>query len=415
MVLIVKRIMKEIIIVGAGAAGLYAAGRLANTDTRVTVVEAMPRAGTKLLITGKGRCNVTNNCTAQEFLTNVRTGARFVTSAIYKLPPEQLMDELTQAGVSLKTERGNRVFPTSDRARDILNFLLEKASGAKILYGSGVKCIDTEDGRVVGVTLQNGRSLQAQAVLIATGGISYPGTGSTGDGYRLAQSVGHSIVKPAPYLIGLRSSDGDCKAMMGLSLKNVAVSLFVDDKRRYREQGEMLFTHFGVSGPLILSASCELPRNFKKAHISVDLKPALDEKTLEKRIAKDIAALGAKTAAHCLDALIPKSMIPIMLRRSGIDTTLKANQITKAQRRKLVELFKSLSFEITGTDKIEHAIVTDGGVDTKEVNPKDMQSKKAKGLYFAGEVLDIAAVTGGYNLHIAFATAAAAAEGFCAT
>ncbi len=402
--------MANIIIVGGGAAGLYAAGAANEKGHSVTVLEKMPGVGRKLLITGKGRCNVTNSCSPSDFLEKVKRGNKFLYSSLYRLTPNALMDRLSSEGLSLKVERGNRVFPSSDRSKDVLLTLLHMARGVTIKCDSEVERLLTSGNIVSGVELKDGTRLPADAVIIATGGLSYPGTGSTGDGYRMLKAVGHSVVPCRPSLVGLRSPESCCREMMGLSLKNVAVSLSVDDRYVFCEQGEMLFTHFGVSGPLILSASCELPKKFRSAFISIDFKPALDEKKLSDRIDNDIKALGAKTSAKSLDALLPKKLIPIMLHRWGVEPNIAANQITRDQRRKLVELLKDFRVKIDGTDSMEHAVITEGGISLDEVSPKTMESKIVGGLYIVGEILDVSAVTGGYNLHIAFCTANAAVE-----
>ncbi len=402
--------MANVIIIGGGAAGLFAAGLAHREGHNVTLLEKMPSVGRKLLITGKGRCNLTNNCTPDEFLNNVKCGKKFLYSSLYRLPPDRLMELFEQEGLSLKTERGNRVFPVSDRSKDVLDTMLRMCDGVKIWCDCDVAGLIVEDGSARGVELCNGEKLFADTVIIATGGLSYPGTGSTGDGHRILKSLGHRIEPTRPSLVGLRSPDKSCVDLMGLSLKNVSATLFVDDKQVFKEQGEMLFTHFGVSGPLILSASCELPQNYRHAYISIDFKPALNEQTLSARIDDDIKKLGAKSAGKTLDALLPKRLIPIMLSRWGIDCTLQANRITREQRRELVLLLKDFRVEINGTDGMKHAVITEGGVSLNEVSPKTMESKLVNNLYIIGELLDVSAVTGGFNLHIAFCTANAAAK-----
>ena len=398
--------MEDCIIIGAGAAGLFAAGAAVHAGKRVTVLEHMDAPGKKLLITGKGRCNVTNNCGPDEFLKNVRRNSRFLYSALNACPPAFVMELLEKGlGVPLKTERGRRVFPQSDRAQDVLDALLRWAKGARLRY-EGARELMLENGRCTGVRLQSGEALRAGAVLVATGGVSYPVTGSTGDGYKLAQQAGHTLIEPVPSLVSLVSHDADCKKMMGLALKNVTLTLFEDSKAIFDEQGEMLFTHFGISGPLTLSASSHLGDMKKhKYHAEIDLKPALSEEQLYDRITRDFALQANHAAQGALVKLLPASMQPVMVARWDIDPATKANQITREQKRELVRLMKHWNVPIDARGDLAHAVITSGGVSVREVDPRTMQSKKALGLYFAGEVLDVDAYTGGYNLQIAFCTA----------
>lgn len=399
--------MANILIVGAGAAGLMAAGAAVRLGHSVTVLEHTEKPGQKLLITGKGRCNVTNNCDENTFLQNVRTNPRFLYSSLYAFPPAKTMELFEELGVPLKTERGRRVFPVSDRAEDIRQALLRYADGAKILY-DGAKKLVIEEGRAVGVVTESGRQLTADAVLVATGGVSYPVTGSTGDGYQLAKQAGHKIVPTVPSLCSLVSPDEDCRAMMGLSLKNVTLTLYRDKKAVFTEMGEMLFTHFGISGPLTLMASSYIKDMQKHAWKAViDLKPALDEEQLYKRVTNDFALLANKSAQGALVKLLPASMQPVMVKRWGVDPATRANQITKEQKRELVRLVKHWEVPISKRGDLAHAVITAGGVDVKQVDPKTMESKLCPGLYFAGEVLDVDAYTGGYNLQIAWCTAQA--------
>ena len=402
--------MAELIIIGAGAAGLFAAGSALREGHRVTVLEHMASPGRKLLITGKGRCNLTNDCAPDEFLKHVRRNPRFLFSALAAMPPRRVMEEFESLGVPLKTERGRRVYPVSDRAQDVLDALVRRAKGADMRLGTGVKALLVENGRAAGVVTADERELRADAVLIATGGVSYPATGSTGDGYRFARQAGHTVVAPEPSLVSLVERGNIAKRMQGLSLRNVALTLYEEEKPVFTDQGEMLFTHFGVSGPLVLSASAHL-RDVKahRCRIAIDLKPALDEEKLEARVQRDFAEFSSRDASKCLDRLVLASMRPVLLDLWGIDGAKKTNQITRAERRALVALLKAFPVEIAGKGDLAHAVVTSGGVSVREVDPKTMQSKLCPGLYFAGEVLDLDGYTGGYNLGIAFATAHAAA------
>ncbi|MEG2404317.1 MAG: NAD(P)/FAD-dependent oxidoreductase [Oscillospiraceae bacterium] len=402
--------MANLIIIGGGAAGLFAAGSAIKCGHKVTIAEHMPQLGNKLLITGKGRCNLTNNCDKEEFLKNVRRNPRFLYSAISALTPQDVMQLFeNELSLPLKTERGRRVFPQSDRAADVLDALTRYAHGTKFVHAQ-VKNLIIQDGTARGVALQDGTKLLGDAVLVATGGVSYAVTGSTGDGYRFAKAAGHHVVTPEPSLVSLVEKGNTAKKLMGLSLKNVNLTVFEANKPVFSEQGEMLFTHFGVSGPLVLSASAHI-RDIKHnpCRCEIDLKPALSEETLDKRIMQDFLLLANKDAANCLVKLLPAKMQPVMLEQWGIDANIKTNQITRADRQRLIKLLKAFPIELSDKGDLAHAVITSGGVDVKEINPKTMESKLVNGLYFAGEVLDVDAYTGGYNLQIAFATAHSAA------
>ena len=404
--------MTDVLILGGGAAGLMAAGAACAKGLRVTVVEHHPSGGgQKLLITGKGRCNVTSDSDVREFLPFVRHNGRFLYSSLYAFPPSAAMELFEQLGVPLKTERGRRVFPQSDRAADVLAALRDYARDAEFVRGSAEKLL-IENGVCCGAVTDRGQKLRAKATILATGGISYPATGSDGSGYKLARQAGHTIVPPQPSLCSLVSPDPDCPRMMGLALRNVGLTLLCDGKPLFAEQGEALFTHFGLSGPLVLSASTYIEDITKRRYIcEFDLKPALDEKTLYDRITRDFAAQGGQSVQGAIAKLLPNSMRPVAVQRWGINPATRAAQVTKEQKQALVQLIKHWQVPVTALGDKEHAVITAGGVDVKEVDPKTMQSKICQGLYFAGEVLDVDARTGGYNLQIAWSTAQAAVRG----
>lgn len=394
----------NIIVIGGGAAGLMAAGTAAECGARVTLFETNEKVGRKLFITGKGRCNVCNDCDVQGVLQNVPVNPRFLYSALGCFSPADVMAFFENHGVPLKTERGNRVFPVSDKSADIIDALFTwvKRSGVTIAHET-VESLALQDGRVTGVQA-HGRVYPADRVIVATGGASYPQTGSTGDGYRFARTAGHKIVSPNGSLVPL-VTPGGCEALMGLSLRNVQVTVFENNKKIWSDFGEMLFTHFGLSGPLILSASAHM-RHFgsKGYHIEIDLKPALDEKTLDKRLLSDFDKHKNSDFINALGDLLPRKIIPEVIRISGIDPRAKVNGITKTQRAALLHTLKHFLVVVSGKRPIAEAIITTGGVSVKEVNPKTMESKKCAGLYFAGEVLDVDAYTGGFNLQIAWST-----------
>lgn len=393
---------KTAVVIGGGPAGMIAAGFAAKRGLRTVLVEKNPRLGKKLSITGKGRCNLTNICDVSDMMEAVPRNASFLYSAFYTFTNEQLMSFFEELGVPLKTERGGRVFPVSDRAQDIVNalerFLAE--SGVHVMHGE-VKRLIQKEGRIIGIEMTDGAKYRADCVLVATGGKSYPQTGSTGDGYRFAEQAGHTVVSPTPSLVPLVTEEE--YPLSGLSLKNVAITVYQEQKKIYEDFGEMLFTHYGVSGPIILSASAHMREN-TKYRLFINWKPALTEAELDQRILRDFEAASRKQFRNALDALLPKKMIPVMVEKSGIDPDLPVNQISKEQRKQLVKLFQAFPLTVIGKRPIREAIITSGGVSTKEVNPGTMESKKTAGLYFAGEVLDVDAYTGGFNLQIAFST-----------
>mgnify|MGYP002322362547 CR=1 FL=1 len=385
------------------AAAVFAA----ENGVRTVVIEHNRQLGKKLAITGKGRCNVTNNSDNDNIMKNIPTGSRFLYSALAGFSAYDTMNFFEGLGVPLKTERGNRVFPVSDSAKDIVEALKKRMGtlGVKVITAHA-KGVITEDGRVKGVRLGESE-VYANSVIIATGGASYSGTGSDGSGYEIARALGHTIVEPKPMLVPICVKESCCCDMSGLSLKNVTLSLIDTAKNKpvYREQGEMLFTHFGLSGPLVLSASAHM-RHFgsKKYRVEIDLKPALDEKTLDKRLLADFDKHKNSDFINALGELLPKKLIPVVIEKSGIDPREKVNSITKAQRAALLRVLKAFPVEISGKRPIAEAIITTGGVSVREVSPKTMESKKLPHLYFAGEVLDVDAYTGGFNLQIAWST-----------
>ena len=409
---------RRVIVVGGGAAGMMASIFAGKAGARVTLLERGEKLGKKVYITGKGRCNVTNDCTLDEFLHEVARNPRFLYSALSFFSPQDMMQLLEGAGCPVVVQRGRRVFPATEKASDVTRTLarLMQQSGVEVRYGSRVQALMTEtaeDGalHVTGVRLMDGTALPAERVILATGGLSCPLTGSTGDGYRLAESVGHTTTPRMGVLSAIETDCDWCGRLQGLALKNVTLTLKKGKKVLYSDLGEMLFTHFGMSGPLVLSASAHI-RDMKKYgyRVCIDLKPALPPEKLYKRVSEDFALLANREAANCLVKLLPASMQPVMLDVWGMDPQRKVNQITREERRRLVELLKAFPVELAGKGDLAHAVVTSGGVSVKEVDPKTMQSKLCPGLYFAGEVLDVAAYTGGYNLGIAFATAYAAAS-----
>ena len=411
--------------IGAGAAGMIASASAAREGADVLLLEKNDRVGRKIGITGKGRCNVTNACDEKTYIENVITNPRFMYSAIRKLTPTDVMDLIAQEGVRLKTERGGRVFPESDKAFDIIDALYSyvKKSGVKLLTGKMVKRI-TRVGRSFEVELTSGESHRTKAVILATGGLSYPTTGSTGDGHRMAKEMGLHVTGLRPALIPLVSPDSFCRDLMGLSLKNVEVRLVDESSDRekliYADFGEMLFTHFGVSGPVVLSCSSYLAsylRNEKadlshrKIVLHIDLKSALSTETLDQRIQRDFAKYSARDFQNSLTDLLPRRMIPVIVKLSGIDREKKAGQVSREERQRLVRILKDLPVRITGTRPLQEAIITNGGIDVNEIHPVTMMIRKIPGLFVAGELIDVDCLTGGFNLQTAFATGKAAGIG----
>ncbi|AUG57559.1 BaiN/RdsA family NAD(P)/FAD-dependent oxidoreductase [Acetivibrio saccincola] len=399
---------KKIVVIGAGPAGIMAAGKAAENGNQVILVEKNNRIGRKILISGKGRCNITNNTDIEGLIENTPGNGCFLYSAFYTFSNTDLIDFFNKYGLKTKVERGGRVFPVSDNAKDVvdtLNAFLKKKR-VDLWLNSPVEKILTEDKKVTGIMLKSGKIISCDMVVLATGGASYPGTGSTGDGYKMAKELGHTIVPLKPSLVPLITKEEWVKDLQGLSLKNVSITL-VDNKGKkiYSDFGEMLFTHFGVSGPIILSASRHiLDYDYKGVKLIIDLKPALAEEKLDERIQRDFLKFSRKQFKNSLDELLPQKLIPVIVRLSKIDSAKTVNQITKEERRFLVKLLKNLTLTINGARPIEEAIVTSGGVSVDEINPSTMESKLIKGLFFAGEVIDLDAYTGGFNLTIAFST-----------
>ena len=402
--------MKRVVIIGAGASGMMAAKVAGDRGYKVTVLEKQKRCGQKLLITGKGRCNITNNCEIEELIENVPTNGKFLYSAFYTFTNDQVIDMFNDLGVETKTERGKRVFPVSDKAVDVVRALERQMNSNKnveVLLNSKVDKIIAEDGAVKKVVLSDKREIECDSVIVATGGVSYPKTGSTGDGYRFAKNLGHTIITPKPSLIGLEVMEDYVADLAKLSLRNVSIEVYNSkNKKIYDDFGEMEFTKYGIDGPIIKSASCRMGDLSKDNYkIVLDLKPALDEEKLDKRIQKDFQKYSNKNFENSLNDLLPKQLIPTIVKLSKIDPYIKVNQISKEERKNLVHLIKHISFTVKNYRPIEEAIITSGGVKTSEINSSTMESKLVSGLFFAGEVIDIDAYTGGFNLQIAFSTA----------
>ena len=401
--------MYDGIVIGGGPAGMFAAITAAKQGSKVLLLEKNDRLGKKLLITGKGRCNVTNNCSSEEVIGNIPRNGRFLYSALDNFTPADIMTFLENEGCLLKTERGNRVFPISDKSVSVLEALKQamKKYGVKIFYDT-VEEIVTENSTVTSVVTEN-QAYPCKWVILATGGVSYPATGSTGDGYKMAEKLGHTVVSPEGSLVPLETVGEDCQRMQGLSLRNVSIKLLnAKGKLLYKDFGELLFTHFGVSGPTVLSASAHMKGD--NCRLLIDLKPALEPEKLNDRLLRDFEVYKNRTMENALTDLLPHSMIPVVLEKANIPLDLQANSLRKVQRRNLVELLKAFPVEISGKRPVAEAIITSGGIKISEVDPKTMQSKLVSGLYFAGEILDCDAYTGGFNLQIAWSTAFVAGQ-----
>ena len=397
----------DVAVIGGGAAGMLAAGSAAECGKTVILIEKNKYLGKKLGITGKGRCNITNVADMPEFMENIPTNPRFLYSAFSSFSNEDIVSLIEKYGVKTKVERGGRIFPASDKAADVIGALKNylKDMGVRAAKGE-VEEILVADGRANGVRLVGGTIISADSVILATGGASYPQTGSTGDGYRFAEALGHTVISPKPSLVPLVCEEKWVSSLMGLSLRNVAISVNNESgKEVYSDFGEMIFTHYGVSGPIILSASSRLRDIAKQKYtLKIDLKPALDEKTLDKRLLRDFSENKNKDFVNSLSALLPSKLIPVVIKLSKIDERKKVNEITKAERTALLTVLKGMTLTLTDTRPIEEAIITSGGIDVREINPKTMESKLISNLFFAGEVIDVDAYTGGFNLQIAFSS-----------
>lgn len=399
--------MAKTIVIGGGAAGMMAAYAAAMCGNEVSLYEKNEKLGKKVYITGKGRCNVTNACETQDLFNNIVTNPKFMYSPIYTFDNNMVQSFMEEWGCPLKVERGNRVFPQSDKSYDVINALIRamRENNVDINLDSHVSDILTENGHVTGVRV-NGRGVKCDNVIIATGGYSYPSTGSTGEGHTMASKLGHHITKCMPALVPFTAAEEWVKELQGLSLRNCGVTIYDGDHKMYEDFGELLFTHFGVSGPTVLSASSYAVDIIRKRplRLVIDLKPALDEKQLDARILRDFEANINRKFMNSLDKLFPKSLIPVIIERSGIDAQCRVNEITRDKRQGLVKLIKNFDLTLTGLRGFNEAIITHGGVDVKEIDSSTMESKLIKGLYFAGEMIDVDAVTGGFNLQVAWST-----------
>lgn len=399
---------RTVIVIGAGPAGMLAAGKAAERDNHVILIEKNNRIGRKILISGKGRCNITNSTDIEGLIENTPGNGCFLYSAFYTFSNADLIDFFNKCGLKTKVERGGRVFPVSDNAKDVVDTLYNflKSKKVTLWLNSPVEKIITEEKKIAGVMLKSGKKVACDSVVLATGGASYPGTGSTGDGYKMARDLGHTIVPLKPSLVPLITKETWVKKLQGLSLKNVSITLTDNrGKKIYTDFGEMLFTHFGVSGPVILSASRHiLDCDYMGVKLLIDLKPALTEEKLDERIQRDFLKYSRKQFKNSLDDLLPQKLIPVIVELSNINAQKPVNQITKEERKSLVKLLKNFTLSINGARPIEEAIVTAGGISVDEINPSTMESKIIKGLFFAGEIIDVDAYTGGFNLTIAFST-----------
>ena len=407
--------MKKVLVIGGGAAGMFAAISAAEEGHEVHLFEKNEKCGKKLYITGKGRCNLTNACEMEELFNNVCSNSKFLYSSFYGFTNQDAIAFFEENGTKTKVERGERVFPLSDHSSDVIGALTRKmrALGVQVHLNIEVKEILTEENKVTGLLFSDGTKEMGDVVILATGGLSYASTGSTVDGYRFAEKLGHKITELSPALVPMNAKEEDCKRLQGLSLKNVRVSLSAGKKCFYEDFGEMMFTHFGVTGPLILSASSQIPKKFRgqELTLSIDLKPALTPEQLDDRLLRDFSREKNKQFKNVLGGLFPSKLIPIMVERSGIEPEKQVNAIEKAERLQFVEKIKNFRLTVTGLRDYNEAIITRGGICVKEVNPSTMESKLVSGLFFAGEVLDLDALTGGFNLQIAWSTAYAAGKG----
>lgn len=403
----------DVIVIGGGPAGILAAGAAGARGRRVLLIEKNEKLGKKLFITGKGRCNITNTADMDEFMSNIPKNSKFLYSAFRGFSNIDLIDLLNEMGLRTKVERGKRVFPESDKSSDVIKTLqkyLDK-NNVNVMLNAAVRKVETNNGIIERVVLEDGKSFKCSSVIVCTGGISYPLTGSTGAGYEFAKAAGHTVTDLFPSLIPLVVKEDYIKELQGLSLKNVSIKVIVDNRTIYDDFGEMLFTHYGLSGPIILSASFYITEHLKKNRaikLGIDLKPALSEDELDKRVLNDFQEKINKNFKNSLNDLLPQKLIPVIIKLCKIDENKEVNQISKEERKQLVNILKNLEFTITGTRPIAEAIVTSGGISLKEINPKTMGSKLIQGLYFAGEVMDLDAYTGGFNLQIAFSTGYAA-------
>lgn len=404
--------MTDVLVIGGGAAGIMAAIFAARAGADVTLLEHNEKLGKKIYITGKGRCNLTNDCTRDEFLAQVPRNPRFLYSALSFFAPRDMMTLLEENGCPVSVQRGRRVFPSTEKASDVTKALagLMRKLDVHVRLNAGVRTLRTDGDAVTGAELEDGSFLPAGSVILACGGLSYPATGSTGDGYRIAETLGHMVVPPSPVLVGLETEEDWPRSLQGLSLKNVTLTLASGKKTLYTELGELLFTHFGVSGPLVLEASCHLPEPARGALLKLDLKPGLTREQLDARLRRDFLASGRKQLANVLPGLLPARLAELFPRLCGIPESLSCNQVTTPQREKLLNTLKTLELTVRAPRPLAEAVVTRGGVSVREIEPGTMRSKKFRNLFFAGEMIDVDAHTGGYNLQIAWSTGALAGQ-----